>query len=254
MTGTRHSKVSGKSDGGDTSLVRPSDWNAPHVGSPYPLDRYTIDGTYGDDFTAASLSGSWTRRNYVSGAETYQVGIDATYLRIDTTGRANGDGYLRAAPSGDWTFATKYITRFMGTNTQNLGLVVVDTNGTGINAFFYAGAPASLIVTDLTTYTSYGGNYTQPGGSGVSPNKAIFEAPFRLMLERPVWISLRKSGTSYFGAYSFDGEVWSPESPGRTWTGTVDRVGLLHGTLGNVGGSATPSVTPIDIDWFNKIA
>ncbi len=29
-----HSKVSAKSDGGDTTLVRPSDWNAAHTGEP----------------------------------------------------------------------------------------------------------------------------------------------------------------------------------------------------------------------------
>src|SRR5512143_384172 len=34
MSPLTHAKVSGISDGGDTSLVRPSDWNAAHVGTP----------------------------------------------------------------------------------------------------------------------------------------------------------------------------------------------------------------------------
>src|SRR6185369_3567111 len=103
MSGIKHSFTSAKSDGSDSSLVKPSDWNADHVGHIYPLDAVTLDGTYGDDFTASSLSGIWTRRNFTGSNETFQYGPGLTYLHLTMTGRTGGDGYLQTAPGGDWT-------------------------------------------------------------------------------------------------------------------------------------------------------
>jgi len=245
-------KLSGSSS---DALLGDGTWGAAGGGSSSwpPLDQYLLDGTHGDHFTAASLSGSWTRRNYTSGAETYQVGKNGTYLRIDTTSRSAGDGYFRTAPGGDWTIAMKYIPRYYGATFPNWSLCVVDTAGTGVGTVFY-NAPLALLVADITTYTTYGGTYTQLGSTSTSPNKAIFAAVSQ-WLDRPIWVSLRKSGTSYFGACSLDGEVWTPETGGRTWAGTVDRIGMFHmPTLGSTQGSGTPNVTPIDVDWFNKIA
>jgi hypothetical protein len=37
----RHAFVSGKADGGDATLVRPSDWNAGHV-IPYAAGSFTL--------------------------------------------------------------------------------------------------------------------------------------------------------------------------------------------------------------------
>src|SRR5258706_6904765 len=39
-----HAKVSAKSDGGDTTLVRPSDWNADHTGTNAHDHAGTTDG------------------------------------------------------------------------------------------------------------------------------------------------------------------------------------------------------------------
>lgn len=46
----KHSKVSGVADGGDTSLVRPSDWNADHDVSTIleSIIRGTVDGATGN--------------------------------------------------------------------------------------------------------------------------------------------------------------------------------------------------------------
>lgn len=52
--GITHSKVSAISDGADTNKVRPSDWNADHVGSNVSL---LLDYSYaGSDYSAQSLS------------------------------------------------------------------------------------------------------------------------------------------------------------------------------------------------------
>jgi len=222
---------------------------------PLPLDSYAIDGTYGDDFTGGSLSGSWTRRNYTSGAESYAVGPQATAIRIAKTGRAAGDGYFRTAPAGDWTFAMAFTGHFAALTNFAWGVAVVDTNGTGVGTLWYATSPASPILAQITTYTSYGGSYVQPGASGTSPNVSTQLGSYVAyeIAGKKVWVYLRKSGTSYFMAFSFNGETWSPESSALAWSGTVDRVAMMDGPLGSID-SGSGTGTFVDIDWFNKIA
>lgn len=225
-------------------------WAASSGSGGYPLDNeYSLDATYGDNFNGSNLKSIWTRRNYTSGAETYQTGANQSMLRIAKTGRTNGDGYFQTAPSGDWTFAMRFIPRFWGAATGLAwGIGVVDTAGTGVATCFYSN-PNALLLASVTTYSTYGSTYVQPGGSGTNPNVSIFGA--YQWKETPTWIYLRKSGTSYYCAYSLDGEVWSPESSGITWTGTVDRIAMMDGPLGSAG-YLTASV--IEVDWFNKIA
>jgi hypothetical protein len=206
-------------------------------GSGYDLDTYSIDGTYGDDFTGSSLSGIWTRRNYTSGAETYQVGKNATYMRIAATGRAAGDGYLQTAPSGDWTFAMAMVGRYWAAHHMPWGICVLDSAGTGLGTTFYP-APIAFLVAGITTYTTYSGSFQQ------TPTWAVqFHAE-----EQKTWQYLRKSGTDYFGAYSFDGELWSPETPAFSSSITVDRIGMLIHPLGTFSGNPRA-----DVDWFNRI-
>lgn len=226
-------------------------WSTPAGGGSggFPLDSYSLDGTYGDHFTAASLNTSlWTRRNYTSGAETYQVGKDGTWLRISTASRTNGDGYLQAS-TADGTYACKLIYRFYGANIMaNLGVALVDSAGSGVVLGLYNN-PAGMLLQGVTTYSSYGGSFQGIGGN-TNPITATALYGFH---EVPVWMYIRKSGSSTFGAYSLDGEAWSPESASFTWAGTMNRVGLLHAGLGNVVGT-TGNTAYIDIDWFNKIA
>jgi hypothetical protein len=236
--------IAQKDDAGTESLL-----DSTGGGSSYPpLDQYTIDGTYGDHFTGASLSGSWTRRNFTSGAETYQQGYNTTYLKIHPNGRAAGDGYFRTAPAGDWTFAMKYIVTG-GTAAPGFGPCVVDTAGTGVAIVgMYSGpAPLGSLLVGITTYTTYGGTYREPGISGTDPNVNLWPA---YPIGMPIWFYLRKSGTTYFASVSIDGQVWGTESSSLTWTGTVDRVGMMMAPPGTVGGTNTD----IFVDWFNKIA
>lgn len=214
-------------------------------GSWPPLDQYALDGTYGDHFTGASLSGSWTRRNYTSGAESYQQGYNGTYLRISTAGRSNGDGYFQSS-STDGTYACKIITRFYGDSVPNFGVAMVDSSGSGVVISQYTN-PRSVIVLGVTTYSSYSGSSSAVGGGGARIIPAISQ-----LGEVPLWLYLRKSGTSVYGAYSLDGEIWSPESSAFTWSGTMNRVGLLHAPLASATGDTVTAY--IDIDWFNKIA
>lgn len=215
---------------------------------PMPLDSYAIDATYGDDFTGASLSAIWTRRNFTGAAEQYQKGKAATWLRLDPAGRANGDGYFQTAPAGDWTFAMKVVLRFVDVG---FGLVVVDTNGTGVGFLpaYPAHTPNAPLLIGVTTYSTYGGTYYEPykSGSTSGPNLSLYQyAPTDI----PIWTYLRKSGTNYYAAYSLDGEVWSPEAGPIAWAGTVNRIGMILLPPQ----TATLTNAYVDVDWFNKIA
>lgn len=222
---------SGSGGGGGSSGA-----NASH---PMPLDSYTLDGTYGDDFTSASLAGIWTRRNFTSGAETRQFGPKATYMRISTSGRAAGDGYFQTAPGGDWTFAMASVQRIPSSDFNSFGVAVVDSSGNGAVAAWYD-SPLAMLSEGVTTYSSYSGAFGQ-----TTTRYGSFT--INLRGEQKQWIYLRKSGTNYYAAFSLDGEVWSDESSALSWGGTVDRVGMLLAPL-----SSIPAI--IDVDWFNKIA
>lgn len=204
---------------------------------PLPLDSYLIDTTYGDDFTSGSLSGIWTRRN-VPSSEVFQLGPTKTWIRSDFSSLAKGDGYYQTAPAGDWTFAMSFLVR---PSSLGFGISVVDTNGTGVNASFY-NSPAACLVSEVTTYTTYGGSFQAAGPTD-------FLGTDYYQSTKKTWVALRKSGTSYFASYSLDGELWSPESAGLTWAGTVNRVGAAMSAL------VTPGAAQFnEIDWFNKIA
>ncbi len=222
-------------------------WAAPSGGSSthsYALDNQAaLNGTYGDDFSAASLSGIWTRRNFAGGAETYQVGGNGSFMRIVTTGRAAGDGYFQTAPGGDWTFMMSFVTRRAG-GTHNFGIACVNTVGTGVATGVANTGAESFCVLGVTTYTTYASSFQQVDGGGdstlqVNANKN----------DRKWWHKLRKSGTNYYGAYSLDGETWSNETPAFSSGITVDRVGMFFEPQVAINTSAY-----YDIDLFNKIA
>lgn len=226
-------------DSGETTGMK---WAAVAAsGGGYALDSYTLDATYGDDFTAASLGTAlWTRRGITSGAETYQVGKEATYLRIAQTGLTRGDGYYQSAASGDWTVACAAVSRYIG-DPIGWGLSVVDSAGSGLDVMVY-NASRRLYLLPTTTYSTY-------GGGGVA-GSIDFLVSHPWVSHEKAWFYLRKSGTSYYASYSFDGEAWGPEVGPASWAGTVDRWGLVYTCLGNAGAAGSY----IDIDWFNKIA
>lgn len=228
-----------------TSNGTTAGWAAPAGGSGgFPLDSYTIDATYGMHFTGASLPAALTRRNFTSGAETYQVGKDATYLRVSQASRTNGDLYLQTAPAGDWTIALAFVGRNFNGVLPNWGLWVVDSSGNGVCCQFYH-TPYQFNLLGVNTYTTYNSTSSRYGGSQALGNDWI------PMGQAKRWYSLRKSGTNYYGAFSFDGEAWGPETSALSWAGTVDRFGMGVGVLGSLD-TANPGM--VDVDWFNKIA
>lgn len=217
-------------------------WAAAGGGSSgYALDTYAIDGTYGDDFTGSSLSGIWTRRNFTSGAESYQLGKSSTYTRIAMTSRASGDGYFQTAPAGDWTFAMAFVPRSF--SAFSWAVAVINSSGTGccVSLADVGSGQAAVAVLGVTTYSTYSGSFssntTSTGWNLVSYNEA------------KVWLALRKSGTNYYASASRNGEIFGPESAAFSSAITVDRVGMIVNPQSGITTTAT-----VDVDWFNKIA
>jgi hypothetical protein len=213
------------------------------------LDTYAMDATIGDEFAAAALDARWTRRSIVVGDEAYQQGRGASFMRVLPAARGViGAGYLQPA-TADGEYAMKFIAR--NWPVCGFGLALVDSAGSGLVLQMYNG-PFAYLLLDLTTYTTYGGSYTTAGfPAGVSVNQSVLpEDPGGAQI--PVWLKVRKAGTSYYPAFSTDGEIWSPEGSARVWAGTMNRVGMLIGPLGSANGIS--SLGYVDIDWFNKIS
>lgn len=206
----------------------------------YPLDAYTVDATYGDDFNESSLNARWTRRNFTSGAETYQQGKNATYMRIAQTSRAAGDGYFQTAPGGDWTIAMAYVPYYWPASRLSWSICVIDSSGTGVGMTFYD-SPHAGMVAGITTYSTYSGSFQQEPSYGGSAMSLTFAGK--------VWKRLRKSSTNYYGSISFNGETWGPETPAFSSSITVDRIGMIVHPL-----PGTQTTAYVDVDWFNKIA
>lgn len=214
----------------------------------YPLDTYTIDGTYGDDFTGSSLSGIWTRRNFASGDETYQVGPVGTYIRIAPGSRTIGDGYFQTSKSGDWTIGMAIIHENLSSvQTLPFGLAVIDSNGTGVATVVYTN-PLAVLLTRITTYSTYQGTYVESANASTNPNinQVVIHADFKH------WFSIRRDSgaNNYYLSYSLNGEVWAPESGALNATFTPNRFGMIVHPLAG----ATVAQSRYDVDWFNVIA
>jgi hypothetical protein len=144
----------------------------------------------------------------------------------------------------------KYEYQQFGTNTSSWGLAVINSVGTGLVLQPYT-APEAMLGLQLTTYSTYGGSYIQPGSASASPNLNYFTTADLPFASRLIWIYLRKSGTNYYVNLSLDGEAWWVEGGPFSSAITVDRVGMMNGPLANVTGSTGQTN---DVFWFNKIA
>ena len=134
----------------------------------------------------------------------------------------------------------KHIQRNYTGGAQSFAPCVVDSSGNGMMVQGYQ-SPNALLLASLAAYI-YGGSFTQR----TDWNASYTTVPYRV--ELAMWTYLRKSGTNYYGASSFDGDVWSEETPVKTWGGTVDRIGMIAPL-----GFAGTSVHDIYVDWFSRI-
>ena len=229
--GITHAFTSPKEDGGDMTVVLPSDWNADHIGSVDSyLDVYSLprDGTMGDDFDGASLNGRWSRRNITSGMEMYQQ-FGGSYLLTTVTSGTTAQQYYQACPSGNWEFIVSVAS--LGTATRMYGLGALDSSGNGLAVLFY---------TDGSTYNANIGSYTYAGNNGGMGPSTLQMAGMK------TWYRIRKSGTTISLSWSINGLAWGAESSvtdSRTWAEV---------TVGRFYGSSTND--PFAIDMFDRVS
>jgi hypothetical protein len=192
-----------------------------------------LDATFGDHFTGSSLDAKWSRHNQTSGEETYQMTPGGSILRV-TYSTATGPRYIyQTAPGGDWTFETCIQAWQAVGSTQMFALLCVDSSGAGPATFLYdnaAGLYLGLLASH--TYSSAISTLAYP----VSEHRA----------GQRTWLKLRKSSTTYFASFSFNGHTYSPETSGTSAI-TPARIGV-----GRVLGTDASDV--LDIDWFDKTA
>lgn len=197
MGSIKHRFVSGKSDGGDATLVRPSNWNDVHT-SPFSFDSIDLDGTYGDEFDGTSLNGRWTAQgSFVANAAVFA--LNETWLQFVGRGTSAMSIY-QTGPSKD-------ILEVIVAMSQNGGAVmegpaIVSSSGVGVLASLRSDV-TNFVLNNVSSYA-----YTSDGiavslGAGLEYSRGVKH-----------WISLRKfksalSGDIYFARFSLDGNTWS---------------------------------------------
>ena len=179
-------------------------------GSSYALDPATLNATYGDHFTGASLDAAWTRVGYTSTGESYQKG-GGTWLQQDTSkGAANY--YWRTAPSGDFSIVMSGIVYGDG---KMFGPMILDSSGNGIQGAAYnSGDGHWTFGCTGASYNSTNTNISMPTGTHVNTGART-------------WYKLTKTGTSYVSTLSTNGQVWRPPTSAVTsFTTTPTRIGF----------------------------
>ena len=143
-----HNKVSAKADGGDSSLVLPSDWNAAHVGQPSSISDFLDDTAGGTDAltTKAPTSNALydvahalpNRNAIINGAGIVNQRVTAFSLVKDTYGIAADRFYGMATGTAvsAGTF-NNIATANCGVSGYAFKFIAVTLTGTGVLYFRY---------------------------------------------------------------------------------------------------------------------
>lgn len=182
MTTVTHSKVSGIADGGDTTLVRPSDWNADHVIVGGPVAMTTVVAELSADFTTASDSawhditgltgislaaGTWIALVDIENATAAAQYSPAFRLTdgTNTYAQANEFNTYVGTPLGVHTeFAAK---PFVLGSTTSLKLQVFSDTVFTIKKYPVRGADTGVIATKIT--------FLKIDGTAVTPGVVLLE-------------------------------------------------------------------------------
>lgn len=221
------------SDGTDVS------WQTPSGGTrAFGLDRASLDGTYGDEFTGGSLDVKWSRHNQISGQETYQAGGLASALKV-AHGTSNASEYIyQTAPNGTNETWEASVTWSQETTTgQMFALLMVSSSGTGVATLIYDTSPG-LYLANVASHAY---------SSALSQNTNLVVTGHAYRYGGRVWLRLRKASGVYYASYSFDGQVYSSELSGTPSAFTPARVGI-----GRILGTNANSIA--HWHWFDKTA
>lgn len=156
----KHSKVSNVADGADTSVVRPSDWNANHVITGIPDLYNQINGK----IKIPVLIQSQTPSGMSSVTFSNLNGDNDVEYRFeyDLVISTSADSYLKVQPNGitsSQKYTRLYASNYNGTSDQ----------GTGVGAFILlaqSGWNKSCIVSGDMTFKAASGQNRRAYGTG----------------------------------------------------------------------------------------
>lgn len=193
----------------------------------YPLRPSSFDGPYDDDFTGSSLDAKWSRQGLVSGDHTYQT-ANGSWMSMSIA--AGATGVIARSIHQTWTPADATILcrlsySQIGSAYPMMGPFITDASGNGVGVTIYNnGTSFAICVLSGWVFASFA-LYIAMG----LPSHNIATAA------GGIWFKLRKSGTTYYAAYSPDGHFWSPEVSAVNAT-TMTKVGM--GTFYRAPGAA----------------
>lgn len=183
----------------------------------YPLRPSSFAGTYDDDFTGSSLDAKWSRQGLVSGDHTYQT-ANGSWMSMSIA--AGATGVIARSIHQTWTPADATILcrlsySQIGSAYPMMGPFITDASGNGVGVTIYNnGSSFAICVLSGWVFASFA-LYIAMG----LPSHNIATAA------GGIWFKLRKSGTTYYAAYSPDGHFWSPEVSAVNAT-TMTKVGM----------------------------
>lgn len=195
-------------------------------GSELPIDAAAIASVgSGDLFAGTSLDGGWSQ------LQTNTVTTDRTAdgaLGFVRTGAASTQwrGLKRSfAPAGDFTVYAKMLWSSMVVSFGGVGIFAGETDPSDA-----AGADRAQLViysTNATTWTSQLSSVAA-GTQTNSYNTNVDVAPIQLIPGQfPLWLRLKRVGTTYTAGYSQDGAIWRDHTTTLSFSNTINTIGLM---------------------------
>lgn len=235
-----HAKVSAKSDGGDSSLVLPSDWNAGHVidipglaGSPDRAPGGGNDDEFDTTDTSDPMTG-WTTVGSPAAHDMNSTVLSHYYLQKTATA-AGWVGIRKAWTPSNGSTVTCKLSDFRLREENNLvGFFIgVSSPGQlmGLHVGIYSGA-YRLLSFNMNSPTSFSSENT---AGGISWNTIT-----------PLYLRMTyNSSTSVTMEWSYSGLLFKPYSSAVNPGFTVGSAGLFVET----GDSTTSDVAAV-FDWI----
>ena len=237
-----HAFTSAKSDGGDATLVKPSDWNAAHTGIQYPSLK---PATPTDDFAAASLDAAWSAHSrsgtFVTGNCMTQ-GEDWLGSSLEMQFSSQSGTIYRTHADADFDFTVGGI-RHKGISTASssvmFGIAALNTSGTGVGIVIYN--DGSMYIASITTY-AYGAQSDIWSGHGQPQVTGQNVAG-------DWWVRLKRVGSTWTGYGSNSGRAWDKTFSTRSDSIVVAQLhfGILYDNGSNFSGRLMADYYQLDV-------
>jgi hypothetical protein len=164
-----------------------------------------------DEFDGTSLDAKWTPVQ-LSADTTYDVNTSAgsaLYVTIPTAA-VKLQSFVQALPAGDFTVVSRMAAPgFAGSSVQTRWGVVLASSATATGSQYEIGVRGQI------TSSPHGRLVAQPWTDWTTGGTVAFDYG---VVDIPEFIRIRRSGTTYYAAWSLDGRAWTERTitPGFT--------------------------------------